>query len=370
MGLAGACASREPCVAPPDVPALTGVEGGAFLSAEGPFLPRGVNSYPLLDHTGWGRFDEVDEIFTQAVELGRPLVRTGAYMTAGTNPARLRDADGAIREEGLEALDDVVARAAEHGVQLLLVTANHWPNYGGAPAVLEAVAPGEELPVEAFYADPRAIDHQRAFLETLATRVNTVNGRAYADDPTIVWELANEARCTNGAYCDDDTLARWAQTMGRALRDAGATQPIAWGGQGFLGAWGEDLERIAQVDEVDILTVHLYPDHYGAQTFELGSGADRVPAAIRYGASFIHDAARVARESDKALLVEEAGWRSEAATRDDERAIVLGAWARVAADVSAGFLPWMIAERDRPDYDGYLIRPESEPRTAEVLRCD
>src|SRR5690606_12279623 len=124
---------------------------------------------------GRGRLEEIDEIFTLAVELGRPFVRTGAHMTGGTNPARLRDEDGTVREEGLEHLDYVIARAAEHGVQLLLITANHWGNYGGAPALVAAVAPGEGLPVEAFYADPRALAHQRAFLETLVTRVNSVN---------------------------------------------------------------------------------------------------------------------------------------------------------------------------------------------------
>ena len=30
----------------------------------------------------------------------------------------------------------------------------------------------------------------------------------------------------------------------------------------------------------------------------------------------------------------------------------------------------MIAEPDRPDYDGYLIRPERDPATARVLRCE
>ena len=38
----------------------------------------------------------------------------------------------------------------------------------------------------------------------------------------------------------------------------------------------------------------------------------------------------------------------------------LGAARAAARDEGAGYLPWMIAETDRPDYDGYLIRPERE----------
>jgi mannan endo-1,4-beta-mannosidase len=232
-------------------------------------------------------------------------------------------------------------------------------------------APGEDLPADAFYSDPRAIAHQQAFLATLLSRTNSRTGRTYSDDPTIfAWELVNEARCTDSTHCTDATLTEWAASMAATIRGAGATQAIAWGGQGFFGSYGEDLEAIARLDDIDILTVHLYPDHFGAQTYDPGAGLDRIAAAVHYGAAWIRDAAAIAREHDKALLIEEAGWRTESGARDVERAIVLGGWARAARELDAGYLPWMIAERDRPDYDGYLIRPEREPRTAAVLRCE
>lgn len=365
------CSYSSECDQAPDVPPLTAVSDGRFLSGNGAFLPRGVNSYPLLEHAGNDRIDAIDDILSQATGLGRPVVRTGAHMIGGSNPARLRDDDGQLREEGLLYLDLVVQKAEEHGVQLILIAANHWPNYGGAPAVLRAVAPGEMLPVEAFYSDPRAIEHQRAYLTALASRTNSRTNRPYATDPTIfAWELVNEARCSNAAFCDVDTLSVWAETMAGALREAGAVQPIAWGGHGFFGAFGEDIERIAKVDAIDILTVHLYPGHLGALTLEPGAGGDRLAPAIESGSRWIHDAAEVARRHGKAVLVEEAGWRSDSVYRDDERALVLGAWARTARQEGAGYLPWMIGERDRPDYDGYLIRVERDRATASVLRCE
>ena len=132
----GACAEVGPPCEPPDPAPVIGVDdAGRFLADGVPVVPRLVNSYPLLDHAGWERWGAITEILRTARELGRPLVRTGAYMIGGTNPARLRDEDGALREEGLVALDRVLAMAADEGVQLLLITANHWPDYGGAPAV-------------------------------------------------------------------------------------------------------------------------------------------------------------------------------------------------------------------------------------------
>ncbi|MCB9596037.1 MAG: cellulase family glycosylhydrolase [Sandaracinaceae bacterium] len=367
-----ACAEPGPACEPARPPPSIGVDAqGRFLSDAGPFVPRAVNSYPLLDHAGWERWDAVAEILDLARDLGRPVVRTGAYMSGGENPARLRDADGTIREEGLVALDRVMAMAAERGVQLLLITANHWGDYGGAPAVLRAVAPGEALPVEAFYTDPRVIEDQRAFVATLVGRRNTVTGVEYARDPTVfAWELVNEARCDDAERCDEGTLARWADTVATAIRDAGATQPIAWGGQGYAGEHGEDLARIAALDSIDVLTLHLYPDLAGALTLEPGAGRDRVTGAVAQGLDALERAAAVARAHRRALLLEEAGWRADGPSRDAERAIVLGAWARAARELDVGFAPWMIAERDRPDYDGYLIRPEAEPATDRVLRCE
>jgi len=366
------CAEVGPECAPVRPPAVTGVDTeGGFVSREGPVVPRAVNSYPLLDHAGRDRWDDVAAILDQAHALGRPIIRTGAYMTAGENPGRLRDADGTIHEEGLRRLDRVIRMAEERHVQLLLITANHWPNYGGAPAVLDAVAPGEDLPAAAFYSDPRAIAHQQEFLRALVGRTNTETGLRYARDPTIfAWELVNEARCDDPGRCDEDTLPDWAREMSQTIRRAGARQPIAWGGQGYLGQHGEDLRDIARVGSIDILTVHLYPDLAGALTLEPGRGRDRLLTAAAQGRRRILAAAEVARASEQALLVEEAGWRTEGPERDAERALVLGAWARAAAEVGAGYAPWMIAEPGRPDYDGYLIRPESEPATARVLRCE
>lgn len=370
--IATGCAAIPTCHEPAEAERLAAVEDGRFVSRKGvPYAPRGVNSYPLLDHLGRGREDAVRAIFAQSLDLGRPLIRTGAHMIGGNNPARLRDADGTVREEGLQHLDRLLELAAEYDVQLLLITANHWENYGGAPAVLRAVAPDEDLPTSAFYSDPRAVAHQQDYLTRLVGRTNTRTGQRYGSDSAIFgWALTNEARCTDSDYCDDNTLTRWATTMSATIKNAQARQPVVWGGQGFFDAFGEDLTRIASVSDIDVLTIHLYPDHYGSQSFVLESGADRIPAAIAFGEQWIDRAAALSKATHKPLLVEEAGWRSDAAEHDIERALVLGAWAQTSRTHGAGYVPWMIAEPGRPDYDGYLIRPEHEPATAAVLRCE
>ena len=47
----------------------------------------------------------------------------------------------------------------------------------------------------------------RGFVKTILTRVNTINGRTYSEDPTVMaWDLLNEPRC-NG--CPAGTIAKW-----------------------------------------------------------------------------------------------------------------------------------------------------------------
>jgi hypothetical protein len=52
------------------------VRAGRFELGGEAWLPRGVNSYPLLQHAGTGALAAVDDILAQAVRLNRPLVRT------------------------------------------------------------------------------------------------------------------------------------------------------------------------------------------------------------------------------------------------------------------------------------------------------
>ena len=359
----------EPAAAPGDGMVRVTAQGAFELDGK-PYLPRGVNSYPLLQHVGNGDEAAAEDILAQAAALGRPLVRTPAFLDAGDNPARLRDDRGVLREAGLVALDRVLALAAEHDVRLILILTNNWPDFGGAEAVLEMVAPGEHLPKNAFWSEPRALSAQLDYERALAARINSVNGRSYAEDPTIfAWELANEARCEHEltpSPCNAQTLVRWAGAMAEGLRTAGVKQPIAWGGAGHLGEHGEHLAELAAAHVVDILTMHLYEQ----------SAVDLPPIlrfelAMARGSEAIRTRAALAREHALPLLLEEVNWKPAAGTADSdaERATVLATWLEQARALRVGALPWMIGEPGRADYDGYLIDAR-QPTTLAVLRCE
>jgi mannan endo-1,4-beta-mannosidase len=362
----------QPCAAVQLDGGLIEVQGAQFVLGGKAIVPHGINSYPLLQHAGEERWDAVRDVFAQARALGRPLVRTNAFMDGGENPARLRDADGSLREEGLVALDGLLAEAANARVRLLLVLENNWDDYGGAPAVVRAVAPSEQLPKDAFWSDARALASQHTLIRAIVDRTNSITGMRYAQDPAIfAWELVNEARCTDTEYCDDRTLVRWARDMADAVRAAGAEQPVAWGGAGHRGRYGEDLAAIAKDGAVDILTVHIYPELRAPWIARLDAAA-RVDSAVLFGAEVLYDRIALARRHSMPLLVEELGYRPPEALshadRDSERALVLRRLLSIAHAHGVATLPWMIGEENRPDYDGYLIEPD-DASTLDVIAC-
>ncbi len=359
-------ACEVPDIGPED---LVEPGAGALVAGPGELLPHGINSYPLLQHIGNGELEAVRDILDQAGSLGRRFLRTNAFMDGGDNPARIRDADGTIREEGLSALDRVVAEARDADVRLLLLLTNNWEDFGGAQAVVDAVAPGEGLPKDAFWSEPRAVEAQLEYVRTIAERVNSITGRAYAADPSILgFELANEARCDDPDWCDAGTLPGWAAAMSAELRDAGIRQPIFWGGAGSLGEHGEDLRDIGEGGGVDALTLHLYL-HHSHPWLDGLPAPRRIEQAIEIGAGIIRERAAAADDAGLPLVVEELGWKPpEGADRDVERADVFEGWLAVAHDAGLATMPWMIGETGREDFDGFLIRPADE-LTRAVISC-
>ncbi len=346
------------------------VREGSFFVGDSEIIPHGIDSYPLLQHVGNGDLSSIRDILDQAKSLGRPIVRTNAFMDGGENPARIRDGDGTIREEGLEALDQVVAECEDAKVRLLLVLTNNWEDFGGAQAVVDAVSnPGESLPKDAFWSERRAVEAQLEYLERIVTRTNSITGSSYADDPTVfAWELANEARCDDKDWCDSETLTNWAREMSNELRGGGAVQPIFWGGAGYLGEHGEDLRNIGQGGGVDVLTLHLYLNHTHPDLYLLPK-AQRIHEAIQIGAAVIRDSVAVSREVGLPIVIEELGWVSPTASdRDVERAAIYEGWLAVAHDEGVATMPWMIGEEGREDYDGLLIRPDDK-YTRDVISC-
>jgi mannan endo-1,4-beta-mannosidase len=184
-----------------------------------------------------------------------------AHTTTSLYP--FQTAPGVYDERGLKALDFVLETARKYGLQVILSLIDNWKYYNGVDQYMDwsKTAPKRTMkpPFQDLSGDPNPGDygtgpqgelvkkyeverHALFFKDAdakaiyknnakfLINRVNTINGRTYRDDPTIIaWNLINEPRCETWLKpLNNDCPARM-QVQGRA-GGRGLGRPAAGGG--------------------------------------------------------------------------------------------------------------------------------------------
>ncbi|MEM1348577.1 MAG: cellulase family glycosylhydrolase [Myxococcota bacterium] len=337
--------------------------GAALVVGEDPFRFLGANTYYCMVYAAHeGLRPHVEEIFEQMQRLGMAVLRTWAFNDGAQQWMSLQRAPGVYDEQVLLGLDHVVAMASRHGVRLVLTLVNHWEDYGGRDQYVRW-SEGAKHPDD-FYSDARCREMYREHCRRIIGRVNAWTGVVYADDPTIMaWELCNEPRCPTGGV---GVLTRWVREMAAHVHALAPRQLVCTGLEGFFGAhraaqnpprWrlgaGTDTEALHAVDGVDIVSAHVYPDHWGMSEQET--------------LAWMRAQVDAARALGKPLVFGEMGKRGE----EDERAQHLERWLGLCAEADAGVsgaMVWSLYHEAYPDYDGFGLYPLRQTHTAEVLK--
>ena len=145
-----------------------------------------------------------------------------------------------------------------------------------------------------FFVHPQATAIYKNWVKTLLTRVNTLTGVAYKDEPAIAaWELANEPRCQGSGHygtsneCVKDyavynttpvavRITAWVTEMSAFIKSIDARHLVAVGDEGFLCEeyqtcgdttcdcyYGTDYPAFTALPTIDFGSAHLYPDAWG-----------------------------------------------------------------------------------------------------------
>lgn len=264
-------------------------------------------------------------------------------------------------EESFVHLDRVLAHARSRGLRVVVVLANRWADYGGAPRYLEWAGISSPLrgddALTRFFdeAEARALYH--AHVDRVVTRVNTVTGVAYRDDPTILsWELINEGDVPPRSR---DVLLRWTQETARFIRARDPRHLIAAGHIGYTRQAQRDTWLAVQrLPEVDYADAHAYPTTLRAV---------RTLADLD---DFIDDHAQLARHViEKPFVWGEFGFGT---TLRVHRGLPRARWydrflARARRDDADGALVWIYAaSQDPPREHGIFVDPPAQARTRDV----
>ncbi|RYZ07032.1 MAG: glycoside hydrolase [Myxococcales bacterium] len=340
-----------------------------------PFCFAGANNYYAI----YKPRPMVTDLLDSAQRLGLKVLRVWGMLDRGSLDGSVPNADGVGHKDGvyfqywdpaldrpayndgpdgLERLDYLLAAAAERDLKLIVVLVNNWRAFGGMDQYLMWY--GREQHHEFFTAEePRRA--YRAWLEHVLSRQNSVNGRPYRDDPTVLaWELANEPRCKSGSAFDRDggwngsTITTWAREMSGYVKSLAPSQLVSVGDEGFLATGGEhwayrqndgvDHAALTALPDVDFGTFHLYPQDWGTPP--------------GFGERWIADHLEVARQLGKPTLLEEYGVEAAqgwAVRRDSYRR-----WNDALLRAGSAGLSWMLAGKDErgqryPDYDGFAF---------------
>ncbi|MGE0789887.1 MAG: cellulase family glycosylhydrolase [Sandaracinaceae bacterium] len=266
-------------------------------------------------------------------------------------------------EESFVHLDEVLVRARRRGVRVILVLANRWGNRGGFVqyARWDGVTPrgAHLMPAELRHVltSETARLRYREHLERLVGRVNSINGVAYRDDPTIfAWELVNEL---SAPTCEvGRAQVAWTDEMSRRIRALDPNHLIAAGSIGYNSESSRRFWReVHALPEIGYADTHAYP-----QNLLL------IDSEARLGA-WLDDRAAEARAIGRPLVVGEVGVpRLDA--RYPDRAAWLGAFLAAAErDGTDGVLLWMFRPWDgREDPHGIYYAGELAEETASVRR--
>ncbi len=321
------------------VPSFVGADrvNATFTLGTKPFYFAATNSYYLAQEIAYGSTISVAAL-DAAQAVGMKVVRTIGYddgwQVSGTNqndPAIMQLQPGVYRDSGFVALDTVVAEAGKRGLYLIIVLVNNWDNYGGMDQyVAWAGLSGHDT----FFTDPGVKQLYKNYVQHLLTRVNTITGRAYKDEPAIFgWELANEARCASDPGAANGVLVGWYTEMSAYVKSIDPNHLVGTGEEGndvsttgystyTNGSWldgsnGSSFRQNIAIPTIDWGTVHVYPDNAG------------MTDPVDDGSKWISDHARLARAAGKPFMVGEYGLQTSPHS-------IYGSWLQTVEACGAG----------------------------------
>ena len=239
----------------------------------------------------------------------------------------LQPEPGVYNDTIFKGLDYLLVEMGKRDMKAVLYVNNSWEWSGGYGMYLEWAGAGKALiPAESGYvpfmeqmaqystnAKAQALFEQH--LQTVVSRVNTLTGKPYSEDPAIFsWQIGNEPRCFSGDPAVQDAFVDWLHRAARIIKQADPNHLVSVGSEGSWGCENNmDLyERIHASADIDYLTAHIWPYNWSWVSQDGPQwGIDNAEAKTK---QYIDEHVAVAEKLGKPLVIEEFGF-----PRDDFR---------------------------------------------------
>ena len=312
----------------PQNPFVT-VKDGHFVRNGEPYTFVGTNFWygPILASEGRGGdmarlCRELDALKDLGLENLRVLVGgDGADGVYSRVEPTLQTAPGVYNDTLLVGLDRFLVELGKRDMQAVLYVNNSWEWSGGYGQYLEW-ATGEKtlIPLvdgywpfmqqmRKFQTSPEAQQLYFNHLRNIVSRVNSITGKPYKDDPAIfAWQLGNEPRC----FSDDPEIRAgfigWMTEAARIVKEIDPNHLLSTGNEGLMGC-ENDPELVRAVNEIpgiDYMTIHIWP--YNWSWVRPDALVEDVDVAIERTQEYLRAHKELAAELGLPVVAEEFGY--------------------------------------------------------------
>jgi mannan endo-1,4-beta-mannosidase len=224
---------------------------------------------------------ELDQLAAQGILNLRVLaISEASSLRRAVTPAVIQS-PGKVDETLWKGLDFLLDEMAKRDMKAVLYVNNFWQWSGGmsqyvawfnGKPVLDPDVTGDWNAFmdnsAAFYRSPPAQEAFRAVVKQLIGRKNSVNGRQYNADPTIMsWQLANEPRPGSDANAKPhyDVFVKWQIDTAGFIKKLAPKQLVSTGNEGWMGTGGskELFVKAHSSRNIDYLTYHMWAPNWG-----------------------------------------------------------------------------------------------------------
>lgn len=228
---------------------------------------------------------------------------------------------GVYDENVFEGLDFLLAEMGKRRMSAVLYLNNAWEWSGGYGRYLEWAGAGKAvLPsvagwpaymeyVSAFVTNEKAKELFSDHVRTVVSRINTVTGIPYKDDPAIFsWQIANEPRCFSASDSVKTAFADWLWETAALIKSIDPNHMVSTGSEGSWGCENDIalFEKIHSCPDIDYMTIHIWP--YNWSWVRSTSVEEDLPQAIANTEAYIDAHKALAEKYGKPLVIEEFGF--------------------------------------------------------------
>lgn len=303
------------------------VKNGHFYQDGKPYYFIGTNLWyaPILASEGTGGDrerlkSELDMLQSLGINNLRILVGADAgSVNANTVQPYLQPAPGCINDTLLHGLDYLLCEMESRGMVGVFYLTNSWDWSGGYGFYLKQTGHGDSPNANGegyneyvkyasqFVFDAKAKELYYDFVRTIVGHTNSISGRRYADEPSIMsWQICNEPRPFSKE--GKEAFAAWISETARLIKSIDKNHLVSTGSEGLYGCEVDEqlCEKIHRDHNIDYLTIHIWPVNWR------WSSPDRLfqalPNVYLKSTDYITLHQRMAERLNKPFVIEEFGY--------------------------------------------------------------